>query len=115
MRRRSFVLVGGSAAALSRTALAQKAPAKIGWLYAGSRVAAAKDRQRFFLDGLRSAGLVEGRDFVIELRYAGGHYDRFSAQAEELAKSGASILVVSTIAAARAAQQVNPPLPVVMT
>jgi putative ABC transport system substrate-binding protein len=67
-----------------------------------------------FKQGLRENGLIEGKDYVLELRWAEGHYERFPAFARELADNGARVIVVGTVAAARAAQAASSTIPVVM-
>jgi putative ABC transport system substrate-binding protein len=64
--------------------------------------------------GLRENGLVEGRDYVLELRWAEGHYERFPALAGELVDQGARVIIVGTIAASRAAQRATSVIPIVM-
>jgi putative ABC transport system substrate-binding protein len=66
MKRRTFItLLGGAAAAWPLAGLAQEAGKvrRIGFLRVGEPPAALIDG---FRRGLREAGLVEGRDFVIE-------------------------------------------------
>ncbi len=58
--------------------------------------------------------MIESRDYVLELRYAAGNYERFADMARELAESGVSVILVNTISAVRAAQRLNPKVPVVM-
>jgi putative ABC transport system substrate-binding protein len=60
-------------------------------------------------------GLAEGRDYVLDVRWAEGDYKRFAALAFELLERKSSVIIVTTIAAARAAQQVAPATPIVMT
>ena len=60
-------------------------------------------------------GLTEGRDYVLDVRWAEGDYSRFAALAFELLERKSSVIIVTTIAAARAAQQVAPATPLVMT
>jgi putative tryptophan/tyrosine transport system substrate-binding protein len=116
MRRREFIiLASGAAAAWPLAARAQKPPVRIGYLASGSgtspigieRVAAIKE-------GLSDNGLIEGRDYVLEARFAEGEYDRFPDLARELAQAGVGIIVTNTIASVRAAQKLAPPLPIVM-
>jgi putative ABC transport system substrate-binding protein len=64
--------------------------------------------------GLRENGLIDGRDYVLEARFAAGHYERFSEMAHDLAQAKVSVILTNTIASVRAAQRLNPPLPVVM-
>jgi putative ABC transport system substrate-binding protein len=64
--------------------------------------------------GLADNGMTAVRDYVLEARFAEGDYDRFPALARDLQQANVSIIVPSTIAAVRAAQQLSPPIPVVM-
>jgi putative ABC transport system substrate-binding protein len=116
MRRRKFIaLLGGAALAQPFAARAQKGLVRIGFLAAGSATsitAAAVTAE--INEGLRANGMVEGRDYVLEQRYAAGHYERFPDMARELAQTGVGIILVNTISAVRAAQRLMPPVPVVM-
>jgi putative ABC transport system substrate-binding protein len=60
------------------------------------------------------AGLLEGRDYSLESRYAEGKYERFPELAQELARTGVTIILAHTIASVRAAQRLNPPIAVLM-
>ena len=115
MNRRSFIALLGGAAAWPLAARAQKALVRIGLLAAGaanSVTAAAVTAE--INEGLRESGMIEGRDYVLVSRYAAGRYERFPDLARELAQDGISIILVNTISAVRAAQQLTPPVPVVM-
>ena len=117
MRRREFIALfcGGAAAAWPTTARAQKPPVRIGYLSSGSGTSPiGLDRVAAVKEGLRDEGLIEGRDYALETRFAGGEYDRFPDLARELAQAGVSIIVTNTIASVRAAQRLSPPLPIVM-
>jgi len=116
MRRREFIaLVGSAAAAWSLTAHAQRAPIRIGFLAAG---AAASASGAISIDaikqGLRENGLIEDQDYVLDARFADGNYERFPELARELAQAGARVMLANTIASVRAAQNLNPPVAVVM-
>jgi putative tryptophan/tyrosine transport system substrate-binding protein len=63
---------------------------------------------------LRENGLVEGKDFVLEPRWAEGYYERFTAYARELSEQGVRVIIVTTIAAGRAAQRATSTIPIVM-
>ena len=64
--------------------------------------------------GLRDNGLIDGQDYILDARFAAGNYERFPELARELAQAGARMILVNTIASVRAAQNLVPPLPVVM-
>jgi putative ABC transport system substrate-binding protein len=66
-------------------------------------------------EGMNENGLAEGRDYELDVRWAEGDYKRFAGLAFELLERKSSVIVVTTIAAARAAQQVAPATPLVMT
>ncbi|MGB8749872.1 MAG: ABC transporter substrate-binding protein [Pseudolabrys sp.] len=113
MRRREFIAILGGAAAWPFEAIAQRNPAVIGFM--GSGVAETSTHLlNALMQGLRENGLAEGKDFVLVARWAEGHYERFSALARELTDKGARVIVVTTIAGARAAQQTTSVIPIVM-
>src|ERR1700743_1109457 len=95
MRRRNFIILLGSAAAAGpRIARAENAPARIGLMAAGAagspnslaHLAAIKQ-------GLGNNGMVEGRDYVLETRFAAGHYERFPDMAPQLAPTSARVIL----------------------
>ena len=116
MRRREFItLLGGAATAWPCAARAQKPPVRIGYLASGSGTSPIGiDRVAAIKEGLRDNGLIEGRDYVLETRFAAGEYDRFPDLARELAQARVSIIVTNTVTSVRAAQKLSPPLPIVM-
>jgi putative ABC transport system substrate-binding protein len=78
MKRRGFITLLGGAAAWPLAARAQR-PLKIaciGYLSAASAPDVNVDN---FREGMRHIGYVEGRDFVIEIRYAQRDYSTFPA------------------------------------
>jgi putative ABC transport system substrate-binding protein len=116
MERRKFItLIGGTAVAWPHLASAQNAPARIGFMAAG---ASGSPNSLMHLtaikEGLRNNGMVDGRDYFLEARFAAGHYERFPDMARELAQTGARVILTNTILSVRAAQSLNPPVPIVM-
>src|SRR5260370_34275330 len=116
MRRREFIgLAGVTAAAWPLVAHAQKAPIRIGFLASGAAVSATSAAQiDAIIRGLADNGLIGGRDYLLESCFSAGNYERFPGLARELAQAGARVILVNTIASVRAAQNVTPPVPVVM-
>jgi putative ABC transport system substrate-binding protein len=116
MRRREFIALVGGTLTLPFAARAQKAPIRIiGFLYAGTEGTPTTTAQIAEInDGLRDNGMIEGRDYVLESRFAAGKYERFPKMARELAQAGARVIIVSAITAVRAAQRLTPPVPIVM-
>ena len=71
-------------------------------------------RYTAFLQGLRDFGYVEGRNLVIEWRYADDDIARLSALAAELVRAKIDLLIAGGTPAARAAQKATSTLPIVM-
>jgi putative ABC transport system substrate-binding protein len=67
-----------------------------------------------FRRGLRDLGYVEGRNILIESRYAEGQEDRCPALAAELVRLPVDVLVAAGTAPIKAAQQATRTIPIVM-
>ena len=115
MKRREFLGIVGSAAAWPLAAGAQKPPVRLGLLLSGDgNSPVSQSTVTYIKQGLRDNGMTEGRDYVLEARFAAGEYERFPELARELAQAGVSIILANTIASVRAAQKLLPVLPIVM-
>jgi putative ABC transport system substrate-binding protein len=69
---------------------------------------------RAFREGLRDLGWNEGRDYVIEARFADGRFERLPAIAAELVRMNVGLLLAGSTAAARAAKSATASIPIVM-
>src|SRR5499433_3665079 len=101
--------------ALCQSAEAQQ-PTKIpriGYLTAATEGQSV--RIEAFWQGLRELGYVEGKNIVIEYRYAEGVADRFPNLAAELVKLKVDIIVVSGTPATQAAKNATKTIPIVMS
>ena len=74
-----------------------------------------RDRIEAFRQGLRELGYVEGKNIVIEYRYAEGKLDRLRALADELVRLKVDIILSTGGSATRAAKDATSTIPVVMT
>jgi putative ABC transport system substrate-binding protein len=92
---------------------AEARPSRVGLLMSTSP-AAAGHVAAAFSQGLRELGRVEGRDVVLEYRWAEGRPERFPDLAGELARAGVDVIVASSIAAAEAARKATATIPIVM-
>jgi putative tryptophan/tyrosine transport system substrate-binding protein len=111
MRRRDFIaLVSNAVAVWPLGALAQE-PGKI-WRMGFI----AQGYEKFYdalFEGLRELGYVEGRNLIVERRYAEGRAERFPEFAAEMVRLKVDIIVVSTTPAALAVKNATTTVPVV--
>jgi putative ABC transport system substrate-binding protein len=112
MRRRDFIKASGGAVAWPLAAFAQQPLPTIGFLSAVSPGPFAL-RMAAFHRGLNEAGYAEGRNLVIESRWAEERYDRLPALAAELIDRRVTVLVAYTDAAALAAKAATKTVPIV--
>jgi putative ABC transport system substrate-binding protein len=103
--------------ALSTLAEAQqpvKAP-RIGYLHPGSAATASAARMEAFKEGLRELGYVEGKNVLIEWRYAEGKSEAqsLSELAAELVRIKVDVIVTTGTPSVRAIKTASPTIPIV--
>jgi putative ABC transport system substrate-binding protein len=117
MQRREFItLLGGVTAAWPLVARAQQPSAKvfrIGFLGLPTADSLPK-RPEAFRAGLGDLGYQEGRDFVIEYRWADGNYDRLPALLADLIRLKVDVIVTHGTPGVLAAKQATTTIPIVM-
>ncbi len=117
MRRREFgVLLGGAAVARPLAVRAQSRPTlpHIGYLWLGA--ADEEDStKRGLRQGLRDLGYVEGRDIIVDYRYADGHEERLAALVSELVAAKVDIILAPGSVVTRAVKKATTTIPVVST
>ncbi len=108
--RRRFVAV---CAALAWPAHAQEQKTtRIGFL-GPTTPSAIASRLDAFRSGMAEHGYVEGRNLVIEFRWAEGNYDRLPELAAELVHLKVDLIVTHSAPGARAAKQATTTIPIV--
>src|SRR5262250_3294987 len=117
LHRREFItLVGGAAVAWPLAAWAQpvgKVP-RIGYLSPGSASPGPLAYHDEFQRGLRELGYIEGRNIVIEYRFADGKFDRLDQLAAELVRLNVDIIVSVVTQASLAAKNATSTIPIVI-
>src|SRR5580704_16108052 len=112
MRRRDFIaLVGGAAWPIAARAQQPKIPV-IGFLSSFNEAQSARPLAEF-RRGLQDNGFAEGRNVVIESRYADGRYNDLPGLAAQLAGRPADLIFASGPPAALAAKAATTAVPVV--
>ena len=119
MKRRELIaLLGGAAVAWPHAALLDVAFAqsnervRLGYLWVG-----AEGSDGLTLSGVRQGladfGLVEGRNLVLERRYADSHPERLNALAMELVRLEVAVLLAPGAVVTRAARSATETIPIV--
>ena len=113
-RRRLLFALGATALApLQVLAQTQTRVFRIGVLDTQRRE--ASPTYTAFLQGMRDLGYVEGKNLVMEERYADGQRRRLQEDAADLVRLKVDAIVVSSTPAGQAAQQATRTIPIVIT
>jgi len=116
MKRREFILaLGGAAATWPLAARGQQAGKvyRLGFI-GNDPTIPITPAGAAFLEGLRENGFVEGKNIVIQWRFAEGRGDRPSALIAELVRENIDLLVTSGAQNHVAAKQATKKIPIVM-
>jgi putative ABC transport system substrate-binding protein len=115
MRRREFITLLGAAAAWPLSARAQQAGKiyRIGFL-ANDPTIPNTAAGTAFLEGLREGGFIEGKNILVDWRFAEGRGDRYAHLAETFVRLQMDLIVTSAVSATIAAKQATRNIPIVM-
>jgi putative ABC transport system substrate-binding protein len=112
--RRSALTASAAWALTARSSwgAVEKPPVRVGWLkIQGSRH--TPGQLRAFREGLRALGPVEGRDYVLEQRYADDDESRLPGLTADLLRAGVGIIVATSQPSIDAAARVTRSVPVI--
>lgn len=113
MRRRAFITLLGGALVWPLAGRAQPKIPRVGFL-GNSTAALEANLVGAFRDGLHERGYEEGRNIVIEYRWAEGNYERFPALVAELIAAKVDVIVTAGTPAALAVKKTTTTVPLVM-
>lgn len=85
---------------------------RIGYL-AGGVAAARKPFLDAFREGMHDFGYVEGRDWILDARYAEGNFERLPSLVADLIRLSPDVLFVSTANASLAAKAATSTIPII--
>ncbi len=97
---------------LATVSATDASPVRIGWL----KIQGAQhtpDQLQAFRKGMKTLGLVEGRDYVIEERYANGNGSLLPILTTELLDAGVTIILATSQPSIAAAARVTKAIPVI--
>ena len=114
MRRKNIFCVALCAMlfALCATAQAQSKMPRVGILFMGGR---DQPHLEEFKQGLRERGYSEGKNIILEYRYAEGKYDRLPDLAKEFVREKVDVIITTSSVSAQAARKATRTIPIVMT
>jgi len=115
-RRKLLVALGAGALAAPFASFAQQSAPRmrrIGFL-GPSSAAGIASRLEALRSGLRELGYVEGKNLVIEFRWAEGKYDRLAELAAELVRLNVEVIVTHSTPGVLAAKQATTAIPIVI-
>src|SRR3974377_1717840 len=116
MRRRDFITLFGSTAAMWLLAAHAQQPRKmykIGVLWHGANAEEEAIYVAALRQGLNDFGNVEGQNVVLEMRFPAEQYERFFVLAAELAQQKVDVLVSAAGIAAVACHRATTTIPIV--
>ena len=114
--RNEFVCFALSAWLLALCGFASAQQSKIPRIgFLASFSAGPDPRSQALREGLREFGYIEGKNILIEYRYAAGRTDRLVEFAAEFVRLKVDVIVTGSTIAARAAKDLTKTIPIVMT
>ena len=98
--------------ALGSSAQAQPKIPRVGILFMGGR---DQPHLEAFKQGLREHGYSEGKNLILEYRYAEGNYDRLPELAQEFVREKVDVIIATSSYSAQMARKATKTIPIVIT
>jgi ABC-type uncharacterized transport system substrate-binding protein len=117
LKRRDFItLLGGAAATWPLSAAAQdiSKPARLGYIWIGPKDSEHSTRDGF-RQGMRDLGYVEGRDYVLEERYADSRPERLPGIIAELLQLKVALFLSPGVQVTKALMAATSTIPIIAT
>jgi putative tryptophan/tyrosine transport system substrate-binding protein len=116
MQRRAFITLLGGAAAWPLGAAAQDIPkpVRLGYIWIGPKDSEHSTRDGF-RQGMRDLGYVEGRDYVLEERYADSHPERVPGIIAELLQLKVALFLSPGVQVTKALMAATSTIPIIAT
>jgi putative tryptophan/tyrosine transport system substrate-binding protein len=116
LERRAFLVAVAVLGAAHASSAQQRKTWRVGFLYFASKQSAQETgRYAVFLQGMRELGYTEGKNLVLEARFADGKADRLPELAAELVRAKVDLIVSSGTPANLAARRATAAIPIEMT
>lgn len=113
MRRRTFLIASLAFAVRGAGAQTAARTRRVGFLAAGGKINLAANVQAF-REGLRELGYREGRDIIVEYRFAEGRSEQLPNLAKELIRLKSEVIVTEGSESIQAVNNLTRSIPIVM-
>ena len=113
-RRKLVLALGTGVLAAPLVCFAQQQGSKIARIGLLESASSYANGREALSAGLRALGLVEGKNIIVEHRWAEGKYARLPGLAAEMAQMKVDVIVAASAPAVQAVQQTTTTIPVVM-
>src|SRR5205807_2901813 len=113
-RRRLVIALGTGALTAPLACFAQQQRSKVARIGVLESTSSSANQRELLIAGLRELGYVEGKNMIIEDRWAEGNYERLPGLAAELVQMKVDVIVAGSTPAVQAAQRATSTIPIVM-
>jgi putative ABC transport system substrate-binding protein len=113
-RRALVIALGAGALAAPFACFAQQQRSSVAHIGVLESSSTSANQREALIAGLRGLGLIEGKSFIIDYRWAEGQYERLPGLAAELVRTKVDVILAGGTPAVLAAKQASASIPIVM-